>query len=95
MYLVRYYDGIWHDRHVRSKERAYALFEEQKAVGAKRVEVYYLDRLFNFWNDVVCADIFRDIVKRGMNEVYGATAAGDVHEIHTEGEGDNDHACAD
>lgn len=98
MYLVRYYDGIWHQRFYKSQKRAYAVFDAVKDrpvtnhAPVMRVEVYALDRLFDYWEDVAFDEGLKDLssaypadpirrkeAKDALNRIYGEKCYEDCH----------------
>ena len=53
MYLVQWYDGIWHRRMVKDRQRADRIFEEKKEAGCPHVEIFALCREYDQFEEVI------------------------------------------
>lgn len=96
MYIVRYYDGAWHERRFEHEDRARKVFNEKKNSGASRVELYTLVQKFDIWEDAFeSIERAKSTVKAVLNRLYGDTARDFRSSYPADREEDTDHVRAD
>ena len=53
MYLIQWYDGVWHRRMVKDCQRADRIFDEKKEAGCSRVEIFALSREYDQFEEAI------------------------------------------